>query len=441
MALEFNDETGEWFSREGNETPRDAFGNEIKANTSGDSGSGIADFLKNIPDWAKALGAFGISAAARNSSFFNPPVAKVGFQGTIPTYTATREQKPYASGITNELLRIKQAATDAIGTGATPSQVQQAAFQKFGISPTQFAQAMQTQGEYRRPGAGGIEYFSPIQYVQGTAPGTPGEGEGDGTPPTPARAPYSGQRIAQGIYDVLNPAGGGLGTLKQAREGAAKLGVGAAQFDEALIPRLAQAIQEAKAQMPTATIDQIRDAAMRRYGIDADIFNKAAGTALPTNAAIKSEIQAIIDKPQEVAWLANTYGLNIKELADITGFTEDQVKSYFANNNVPLPTSQAAAGGQMDGGIAMLSKGRYLKGNGDGVSDSIPAQFADSGRPAALADGEFVVPARVVSELGNGSSDAGARKLYAMLDRVERRAKAAKRGKPSGADKELNRLA
>ena len=404
---------------------------------------GIADFLKNLPDWAKALGAFGISAAGRNSSFFNAPVAKVGYQGTIPTYTASRQQMPYTSGIANELLRIKQAATDAISTGATPSQVQQAAFEKFGISPTQFSQAMQTPGEYRRPGAGGIEYFSPIQYVQGTAPGVPGEGEGEGTPPppAPARAPNSRQRIAQGIYDVLNPAGGGLGTLGQAREGAAKLGVGAAQFDEALLPRLAQAIQEAKAQMPTATIDQIRDAAMRRYGIDADIFNKAAATALPTNAAIKSEIQAIIDKPQEVAWLANTYGLNIKELADITGFTEDQVKSYFANNNVPLPTSQAAAGGTMNGGIAMLSKGRYLKGKGDGVSDSIPARFADSGRPAALADGEFVIPARVVAELGNGSSDAGARKLYAMLDRVERRANAAKRGKPSGADKELNRLA
>jgi hypothetical protein len=100
-----------------------------------------------------------------------------------------------------------------------------------------------------------------------------------------------------------------------------------------------------------------------------------------------------------------------------------------------------AAGGYMPGGIAMLAKGRYLKGNGDGVSDSIPARFAGSGQEARLADGEFVIPARVVSELGNGSSDAGARKLYAMLDRVEARAKKAKRGKPSGADRELNKLA
>ena len=62
--------------------------------------------------------------------------------------------------------------------------------------------------------------------------------------------------------------------------------------------------------------------------------------------------------------------------------------------------------------------GRLLKGPGDGVSDSIPASIADK-RPARLADGEFVVPARIVSELGNGSTDAGARKLYAMMDRIQ----------------------
>jgi len=63
--------------------------------------------------------------------------------------------------------------------------------------------------------------------------------------------------------------------------------------------------------------------------------------------------------------------------------------------------------------------GRLLRGPGDGVSDSIPATIGNK-RPARLADGEFVVPARIVSELGNGSTEAGARKLYAMMDRVQR---------------------
>jgi len=75
------------------------------------------------------------------------------------------------------------------------------------------------------------------------------------------------------------------------------------------------------------------------------------------------------------------------------------------------------------GGISHLGDysdgGRLLRGPGDGVSDSIPATIANK-RPARLADGEFVVPARIVSELGNGSTDAGARKLYAMMDRVQK---------------------
>jgi hypothetical protein len=62
--------------------------------------------------------------------------------------------------------------------------------------------------------------------------------------------------------------------------------------------------------------------------------------------------------------------------------------------------------------------GRLLKGPGDGVSDDIPATIGH-GQPARLADGEFVIPARIVSEIGNGSTDAGARELYKMMDRIQ----------------------
>jgi hypothetical protein len=68
-------------------------------------------------------------------------------------------------------------------------------------------------------------------------------------------------------------------------------------------------------------------------------------------------------------------------------------------------------GGYSDGG-------RLLRGPGDGVSDDIPATIAGK-QPARLADGEFVIPARIVSELGNGSTDAGAKRLYAMMDRIQ----------------------
>lgn len=69
--------------------------------------------------------------------------------------------------------------------------------------------------------------------------------------------------------------------------------------------------------------------------------------------------------------------------------------------------------------------GQLLRGPGDGVSDDIPATIADK-QPARLADGEFVIPARIVSELGNGSTEAGARKLYAMMDRIKKARRSAK---------------
>jgi hypothetical protein len=82
-----------------------------------------------------------------------------------------------------------------------------------------------------------------------------------------------------------------------------------------------------------------------------------------------------------------------------------------------------AFGGMAHGGLGSLGGysdgGRLLKGPGDGVSDSIPAMIGKN-QPARLADGEFVIPARIVSEIGNGSTDAGARKLYAMMNRIQK---------------------
>jgi hypothetical protein len=110
----------------------------------------------------------------------------------------------------------------------------------------------------------------------------------------------------------------------------------------------------------------------------------------------------------------------------------------------PMKYTKAADGGLMQdpsspvqmyaqGGISTLGGysdgGRLLRGPGDGVSDSIPASI-EGKQPARLADGEFVIPARIVSELGNGSTEAGARKLYAMMDRIQK-----SRGKTVGKKK------
>jgi hypothetical protein len=91
-------------------------------------------------------------------------------------------------------------------------------------------------------------------------------------------------------------------------------------------------------------------------------------------------------------------------------------QQYYADGGGIMALARGGSLGEYSDG------GQMLRGPGDGVSDSIPANI-NGKQPARLADGEFVVPARIVSELGNGSSEAGARQLYAMLDRIQNQRK------------------
>jgi len=77
-----------------------------------------------------------------------------------------------------------------------------------------------------------------------------------------------------------------------------------------------------------------------------------------------------------------------------------------------------------------FSPGRFIEGAGDGLSDSIPANI-DGQQEARLSDGEFVVPADVVSGIGNGSSDAGSAKLFDMMSKIRKR-RTGKLGQPDG---------
>jgi hypothetical protein len=144
-----------------------------------------------------------------------------------------------------------------------------------------------------------------------------------------------------------------------------------------------------------------------------------------------SKYPAGIDNNKAREQLYNLYEQKLGRAPDMAGF--DYWISQFGNDNVvdAEETAKFLQGAReagetvrmAGGGIANLGGysdgGRLLKGPGDGVSDSIPAVIGNR-QPARLADGEFVIPARIVSELGNGSTDAGARKLYAMMDRIQR---------------------
>jgi len=109
--------------------------------------------------------------------------------------------------------------------------------------------------------------------------------------------------------------------------------------------------------------------------------------------------------------------INTPESTNVIGPTDRMTDPYsgqmqFAEGGIMGYANGGNLGSYSDGG-------RMLKGPGDGMSDDIPAQIG-SKQPARLADGEFVVPADVVSHLGNGSTDAGAKHLYAMMDKVRK---------------------
>lgn len=121
-------------------------------------------------------------------------------------------------------------------------------------------------------------------------------------------------------------------------------------------------------------------------------------------------------------------------IRDLYGTADDQTNgAVLSRDGYGLGRLNAMANRTMMG----MKKGGYLDGAGDGMSDSIPATI-EGNQPARLADGEFVVPADVVSHLGNGSSKAGAKQLYSMMDRIRQaRTGNKKQGKRINALKHL----
>lgn len=181
----------------------------------------------------------------------------------------------------------------------------------------------------------------------------------------------------------------------------------------------------------------------RKTAVDIAPIRDVSGNVPSMSTNTESYFRANPDV--RAAWQAGTTGMKADEYAAFhwntfgkkegrKGWTEatgggssdtDTTVPAAKGGLMDIAAAAAARGGHVPGfDLGSYSDGgRLLRGPGDGVSDSIPATIGNK-RPARLADGEFVVPARIVSELGNGSTEAGARKLYAMMDRVQ----AARRG-------------
>jgi hypothetical protein len=168
-----------------------------------------------------------------------------------------------------------------------------------------------------------------------------------------------------------------------------------------MLPPLYQKLfaQQAAAQQPTTTTETTG-------GISTQYVQPTGLSAANTSVVPNIQMQ-----PQQ----------NVNQQLGLEAFYP-MMEQQLALKGSNLQAQGYAEGGTANGGYSLGSYsdgGRLLRGPGDGVSDSIPASIGNR-QPARLADGEFVVPARIVSEIGNGSTEAGARKLYAMMDRVQK---------------------
>lgn len=174
-----------------------------------------------------------------------------------------------------------------------------------------------------------------------------------------------------------------------------------------------------------------------------DLINSFMQGKPISNAQVKGDkkFKIVSEKPVYAGAAPTTQQTQQTQSAG-QGFDPQQLAEYMQAQNPFGQTMQFADGGAIGDdynfGFAMggmpeyKAGGKLLNGPGDGMSDSIPAVIRGKGEQrAALADGEFVVPADVVSHLGNGSTKAGAKKLYSMMDKVRQARTGSKRQAPA----------
>ncbi len=296
--------------------------------------------------------------------------APVGYQGGIPKYTAKRQQVPQAYDAT------------------------------------------------RRPGSGGRRYFTDTQFEKnGLMPGYP----------------TAEELAAQNANSPFNQLVKALVT-KSANTPAATSGADVSSV-KTQQPTQSDTIHATPPPMPVSTTSSPAppaNPAMQKYGEDNQVMLNTSDA--PTQEASQGWLQDYINgaktntfdandnqmintgEASTILGAANKYGYSPAQIASMLGnnITESQVVNRVKTDYPTLGSSYLSKYGFAEGGIA-----RYLQGGTDGMADEVPSSIGGA-EPAALSHGEFVIPADVVSHLGNGNSDAGADVLYNMMDRIRK---------------------
>ena len=347
-------------------------------------------------------------------------------------------------------------------------------------------------GVKRRPGSGGINYGGDVTYsrlptgtdVWNNLSGTSGGVSGGVSGGLPAGVATAIANLVSGKDTVTGSGGNDTVTKADTRSDAMRYAESSGMGAQKYLNNINQWIID----NPYASRDQIV-AEMKRLGVsDVDLqtalgmsnFSDATKYALThgsglaeTNANINNWLEAHPYATNEQIQAEQAkYKVSDEDVARaMTGLTSSAGKEYavihdmgldqfyknildFQRNNpteaeikaamdqygisaadVKAAQNYAKATGYADGGEIVMAKGRYLQGGTDGMADELPAKIGKD-QPAALSHGEFVIPADVVSHMGNGNSDAGAKKLYQMMDKIRMaRTGTKKQGKKINPDK------
>lgn len=208
-----------------------------------------------------------------------------------------------------------------------------------------------------------------------------------------------------------------------------KSGAGQAQIPPTGYQGGIPALRAIRTQVPQMMGEELSDGSVRP-------IDQAAPTGIEALYAPQGtgrQVQMFFDPNRRPGSAGRRYFTDVQYVAEDegtgtaqedTGTAQERMEAQaaqLAEQNIRNPARQqrSTPRGMAAGGIAALKKGKYLDGNTDGMADKVPATI-EGRQPAALSDGEFVIPADVVSHLGNGNSDAGAKVLEQMMARVRK---------------------
>ena len=403
-----------------------------------DGGAGINNLdFSNI---AKDLGAAGAIYGILNpndssglASFFGTGGQQqpVGYTGGIPNYTATRELAPNAFASTYTTPNGEPATRRPGMAGRryfTDTQFTQSTDEPFmGVTKEQIAaqnQAAIDDQAFFESILGNVETESAAARAAEQANT---DTTGTATTDTTGAGDTLTLNAADGTTSTTGSGMGPIGTAEQIANNPAATTT--LTVDDSQTPR--QRYTEILDTQVDASQDGLDEdeqkliaAAITKggFGIDEIATRYGAQPIDVVEGLLRGEFQT----PEQVAAMYPTLDepMLIATLLDQGKTTPEEVAAYYKDHPVyggitPEQVVQEfrARGGEREFAQGGNVNGYYLGGPTDGMADQIPATINNM-QPAALSDGEFVIPADVVSHLGNGNSDSGAKNLYSMMDRI-----------------------